>query len=81
MAGQLQYGGLGAPTRCLCVQRAQRVEETEMDSVELISRTELKHKARNSGGSRNSVTGNGGGKHWSRDRAEAQMPGTVVGAR
>ena len=56
MAGQLQYGGLGAPTRCLCVQRAQRVEEAEMDSVELISRTELKHKARNSGSSRNSVT-------------------------
>jgi hypothetical protein len=35
----------------------------------------MKHKARNSGYSRSSVTGNGGGENWSRDRVEAHIPG------
>lgn len=57
---QLQYSGLGAPT--WCVQRARRVEEEETNSIELIFRTEVKCKARNSLDSGRSVTGNGGGE-------------------
>jgi hypothetical protein len=43
----------------LCVQRAQRIKKTKMDSVELISRIEVNHKVSNSGDSRSMVTGNG----------------------
>lgn len=46
---QLLYDSLGAPSRFLCVHRVQRVEEIETDSVELISRTGVKHKVRNNG--------------------------------
>jgi hypothetical protein len=53
------------------LQRALRLEEAETDLVELISRTEVKHKAMNNSGSGSSVTGNGDGEHWSRDRVEA----------
>jgi len=55
------------------VWRAQRVEEAETDSVALISRTELKHKARNIDGSGSSVTGNGVVEHWSRDKAKRHI--------
>jgi hypothetical protein len=53
------------------LHRALRLEEAETDLVELISRTEVKHKAMNNSGSGSSVTGNGDGEHWSRDRVEA----------
>ena len=59
----------------MCVQRAQRIKETEIDSVELISRIEVKHKERNNDDSGRSVTGNGGDKDWSSDGVEAQMQG------
>jgi hypothetical protein len=45
------------------LQRALRLEEAETDLVELISRTEVKHKAMNNSGSGSSVTGNGDGEH------------------
>jgi hypothetical protein len=41
---------------------------------ELISRREVKHKVRNNSDSRSSVTGNGGGEHWSGDTVDAQLP-------
>jgi hypothetical protein len=50
-----------------------------MDSVEVISRIEVKHKARNNNDSRSSVTGNGGSEHWNKDRTKAQMPGLREG--
>ena len=43
--------------------------------IEDISRTEVKLKARNSGDSSSSVTGNGGAEHWSGDRSEAMLDG------
>ena len=43
----------------MCVQRAQRIKETEIDSVELISRIEVNHKASNSADSRSTVAGDG----------------------
>lgn len=58
---QLQYDGLGTPTRFLCVQRGQRVEEAETNSIVLISK-KVKHKVRNNGDSRSLVAkGRGGG--------------------
>ena len=46
-----------------------------MDSIEFISRIEVKHKESNNDDNGRSVTGNGGGKSWSSDGAEAQMQG------
>jgi hypothetical protein len=61
-AWHLQLDGIGVPTRFLCVQRAQRVDEAKIDTIELSSRIEVKHKVR-SNGSRSSVTNNGDGEH------------------
>ena len=58
----------------------QWVEEAETDSIELICRIDVKHKARNNNVSGSSVIGNGRGKHWSRDRVEAQILGLIKGS-
>lgn len=55
-------------------KRAQRVEEAGTDSVEPISRAELKHKTRNNLIVGGSVT-DGGGELWSRDGTEERMLG------
>jgi len=46
-----------------------------MDSIEFISRIEVKHKESNNDDNGRSVIGNGGSKGWSSDGAEAQMQG------
>ena len=50
-------------------------EKANTDSTKLISTIEVKHKPRKNNDFKSSVTGNGGGEHWSRDRADAQMLG------
>ena len=59
----------------MCPRSTKGREEAEADIVELISWTKVKHKARNRGDNRSSVTDNGGGEHWSRDKVETHMLG------
>lgn len=59
----------------------QWVEETETDSIELICRIDVKHKARNNNVSGSSVIGNGRGKHRSRDRVVREIDGRLVGVK